>query len=98
MGRAIGAAPAASATEVYLWPCNVQAWECWCDLQTQWRTGVAGATGLDYAAVLAYLRDVAALRGDERAQVFHCLRAAEREVLALWAEQRQRAADRARRG
>ena len=89
--------PAAPATDVYLWPCNVQAWQCWCDLQTQWRTGMAGATGLDYAAALAYLRDVAGLRGDERRQVFDCLRAAEHAVLDLWADQRERDADRARR-
>lgn len=95
----VGAAPpAAPAAEVFLWPVNVAAWDCWCDLQTQWRTGVAGATGLDYAAALAYLRDVAGLRGDERRQVFDCLRAAERAVLDVWAERRERDAERARRG
>ena len=58
---------------------------------------MGGATGLDYAAALAYLRDVAGLRGDERRAVFDYIRAAEREVLEVWAEQRERDADRARR-
>lgn len=99
MAQAIGAGTlAAHATEVYLWPCNVQAWQCWRELQTQWRTGVGGATGLDYAAVLAYLRDVAGLRGDERRQVFECLRAAEAETLDEWAARRERDAQRQRQG
>ena len=37
----------------YLWPCNVAIWDIWCDLQTQWRHGMAGPTGLDYAGVRA---------------------------------------------
>lgn len=75
--------------EVYLWPCNVRAWRCWCALQTQWRTGPSGAVGLDYASVLAYLRDIEALRGDERREVFQALRAAEAAALAVIAELRE---------
>lgn len=82
--------------EVYLWPCNVQAWQCWCDLQTQWRVGVAGATGLDYAGVRAYL-DEEGLAGDSRRDVVAGIRAAERAALEVWAQQRERDRDRANR-
>jgi Phage related hypothetical protein (DUF1799) len=54
-------------------------------MQTQWRTGMAGATGLDYAALPAVLR----LTGLPRAQwpqVFDDLRAMEGEALAHFRE------------
>lgn len=74
---------------MFLWPCNVPAWQAWCALQTQWRTGMGGATGLDYVAVIQYLRAVARLRGDALAEAFEILQGAERAVLELWAEQRE---------
>lgn len=52
-------------------------------MQTQWRTGMGGATGLDYAAVLAYLRGIEQLRGAELREVFGCLAQAEHAVLEL---------------
>ena len=30
---------------------NVDAWELWLNIHTQWRAGPAGAIGLDYPAV-----------------------------------------------
>lgn len=44
-----------------------------------------GATGLDYAGVVAYLGEV---EPDAlvRAEAFECIRAAERVVLGTWAE------------
>lgn len=77
----LAALAAGGEDEVFLWPCNVRAWQCWCGVQTQWRIGFGGATGLDYAAVLAYLRTAERLRGDELLEVFEGLRAAERAVL-----------------
>lgn len=73
----------AASLDVYLWPCNVQAWNCWCSLQTQWRAGTGGIVGLDYTAVLAYLRTVQQLRGAELREVFDCLQAAERAMLEV---------------
>jgi hypothetical protein len=49
---------------------------------------MGGATGLDYAAVRAYL-DESGITGDERSVVFGGLRAAERAVLDVWADQRK---------
>ena len=73
----------------YLWPCNLDAWHAWCELQTQWRHGMGGPTGLDYAGVRAYLDELGHL-GDERRALFSGLRAAEHATLEAWAEKRQR--------
>ena len=83
--HALGAA-GAGGLDVYLWPCNVQAWNCWCALQTQWRAGTGGIVGMDYTAVLAYLRTVQQLRGAELRAVFDCLQAAERAMLEVMRE------------
>lgn len=47
--QALGLSPddyASSDAEV--WPENVRAFQLFADLQTQWRVGMGGATGLDY--------------------------------------------------
>ena len=50
-------------------------------LSTQWRTGMSGATGLDYAAVPAVLRLCGVKRADE-GTVFEGLRVMEDVALA----------------
>lgn len=70
---------------LYLWPCNVLAWAHWQAVQTQWRVGMGGATGLDYAGVRAYL-DECALPPQERADAWAGIRAAERGALDGFAE------------
>jgi hypothetical protein len=74
---------------VYLWPDNLLAWRCWQGVQTQWRVGMGGATGLDYAGVRAFL-DEQDLQRDERREVFAGIQACERATLEVWAEQRER--------
>lgn len=74
----------------HLWPENLLSWECWHAVQTQWRIGMGGATGLDYAAVLAYLKDGKGLPGKERREVFGLIQLCERETLQVWAEKRER--------
>lgn len=72
----------------YLWPCNVEAWGHWRQVQTQWRTGMSGATGLDYAGVSAYLTEQGVVQGtQERKEIFEGLRAAEAATLEVWSEQ-----------
>lgn len=73
----------------YLWPDNVLAWRCWQGVQTQWRVGMGGATGLDYAGVRAYLQ-LQPLRGSERRDIFVGIQACESAVLDVWAQQRER--------
>lgn len=72
---------------VYLWPENLQAWLCWQGVQTQWRVGMSGATGLDYQGVSAYL-DLQGLDRDQRRETFELLQACERATLDEWNQQR----------
>ena len=61
--------------------------ENWCSVQafarlgTQWRHGMAGPTGLDYAAVLASLR-VMQIPEDDVRQVFEDIQVMESAALA----------------
>lgn len=82
----------ADAGEVaWLWPCNREAWIHWQEVQTQWRVGMAGATGLDYAGVRAYLHELSPKKRWRR-EMFAAIRAAERghlEGMAIAAERRK---------
>lgn len=73
------------AEVAYLWPCNVGTWAHWHAVQTQWRIGVGGATGLDYAGVCAYLGSAVKKR-KQRDRVFEGIRAAESGTLLAWGE------------
>ena len=49
-------APEDRDQEFGLWPENVPAWNLWLACQTQWRIGMGGPTGLDYAGIEALMR------------------------------------------
>ena len=72
----------------YLWPECLPIWQAWQALQTQWRTGMAGATGLCYAGVRAWLADNGPPDADTRREWWACIQAAERATLEVWAEHR----------
>lgn len=72
----------------YLWPCNVAAFNHWQRVQTQWREGMGGRSGLDYTAVCSYLRDVCGLKKTALQSMFASLQAMELAALEAWAEQR----------
>lgn len=75
----------------YLWPEHVPALQLWSAVQTQWRVGMAGATGLDYAGVRASPA-FARLRPPRRAErIFAELCLMERATLDEWAQRRERA-------
>lgn len=65
-------------------------WQVWCEVQTQWRVGPGGQTGLDYAGVRAHL-DESGVDGGERREIWECLRAAELAALEVWTEKRNKA-------
>jgi len=76
---------------LYLWPCNVRAWDCWCDVQTEWRSpGMGGTAWLDLAGVRAYL-DEEGITGDERKDIWAGIRAAQAATLEAWAEKAKKA-------
>lgn len=66
--------------EAEVWPENWPAFEIFSQLRTQWRTGLAGRTGLDYPALFALL-DRHGLTGDAWWQMFDDLRAMEEAAL-----------------
>jgi hypothetical protein len=70
--------PAPAAVPV--WPDCWAAVQCFCGMATQWRMGVNGATGLDYAVLPVVLRLQRVPRADW-AEVFEGLRVMEAEAL-----------------
>lgn len=74
---------------VEMWPENELPAAIFGAMQTQWRYGMRGATGLDYAALPAVM-DLAGVKKKHRADVFGSVQVIEREVLRLWAERRER--------
>ncbi len=71
---------------VCLWPCNVEAWNHWQAVGTEYRSNGMGGAWLDYGGVRAYL-DEAGLQGDERREVWAGIRAADAATRQVWAEQ-----------
>lgn len=79
--EAAGFAPEDYETDpVDVWPENWLAVMLLCDMSTQWRTGMAGATGLDYP-VLFRLMDEAGLKGTEWRDTFEAVRCMESVAL-----------------
>lgn len=91
-GLGLGAHDGAAPQRVeYLWPDNLPAWHAWQRVGTQWRTGVAGPTGLDYAGVRACLDELDIEGGPAaRREIFAAIQAAEIATLEVWAERRER--------
>lgn len=81
--------PAPVLDVCYLWPCNAPVWRLWQRVQTQWRVGMNGRTGLDYVAVLAFMREVLGMHRKARAESLLALQAMEFAALEVWAEQRE---------
>jgi hypothetical protein len=82
-----GFVPADYAQEPFeLWPENWPAFELFCSLSTQWRTGVGGRTGLDYN-VLFRLLDDRQLERPEWQQLFRDVQFIEGEALTFFNQQ-----------
>ena len=88
-----GAATEAAASEVTVWPELAPALELFCSLQTQWRTGVAGPTGLDYGALTPPLLTALGLTARRLRELWPDLQAMERAALELFAERSATSAD-----
>ncbi len=72
----------------YLWPCNVEMYQLWGKLQTQWTVSMHGREGLNYDSVLRYLREIAHIRPRRLPAVMDCIQAMERAALEEWDKQR----------
>lgn len=74
----------------YLWPCNQATFCIWQRLQTQWNhAGMGERSGLDYSAVIGYLRDIRRIPAKERVEIFHGLQAMELAALEAYAEKQK---------
>lgn len=73
--------------KVDVFPENVAPLQVFCALLTQWRVGMSGATGLDYAVLPAVL-DLCGIKKKRRPDVFDALRVLEGEALRIWAAKR----------
>lgn len=77
-----------AAGDVALWPDLAAPFELFLALQTQWRTGFNGPTGLDYGAVPVVARVMQIGRRRLR-ELWADLQAMERAALELFAERRR---------
>lgn len=71
--------------DVEVWPENEQAYFLFSDLQTQWRVGMAGPTGLDYN-ILFRKMDRMRLEPDEYDELEADIRVVEFEALRVMSE------------
>lgn len=68
-----------------VWPENWLPLQVFCAMDTQWRTGVNGATGLDYAVLPVVMRWQGVPRADQP-EVFDGVRVMEAEALRWLSE------------
>ncbi len=76
------------AQAVELWPEHQTPVNVLVAMGTQWRIGMSGATGLDYAALPAVF-DMVGVAKKERPQVFNDLRVLEAAALTVMSELRK---------
>ncbi len=72
---------------VWIWPENLPAWGFWLRVQTQWRVGFSGKSGLDYAGVRVAM-DLLGIKRQDRGELFGWVQAMECAALGVWAERR----------
>lgn len=74
---------------IEIWAANEQSFAVFEGMMTQWRTGMGGATGLDYSAVPVVM-DMVGVKGKRRRrEVFRDVRVMEKEALRTMAENRE---------
>lgn len=78
----------AQSAEIAIWPENAQALKVFAALGTQWRVGMSGPTGLDYAAIPPVL-DLLDVKPEQRGELFAALRLMEQEALGAYRDGRQ---------
>lgn len=71
--------------EFEVWPDAWQAFRLFESMQSQWRTGVGGASGLDYAVIPA-VASMLGLKRRDLNSIFPDLRIMENEALAVMTE------------
>lgn len=72
-----------------IWPENLLPFDVFSALQTQWRIGMSGPTGLDYG-VLPVVLDIKQIEPPQRAEIFADVQIMEAEALRFFAEKNGR--------
>lgn len=75
----------AQAQTIYIWPENVDSWNFFQSIQTQWTVGPTGAIGLNYAGVEVE-RKAWGIKSKDWPKLFFEVKAMERATLAAWRE------------
>ena len=73
------------AQDDWIYPCNVKTMRLFIAMSTQWRTGMSGATGLDYTPLQTVAKSIGVRLSAKR---MTDLQTMERAALAYWQEQR----------
>lgn len=73
------------AEDVFVWDINWNTFNLFYNMSTQWRVGMGGATGLDYAAI-PVVGKLLGLKKKELNNMFHDLRVMENEALITMGE------------
>lgn len=81
-------AEALAAQTLDIWPENEMPILVFAAMQTQWRIGMAGSSGLDYSA-LPVVEARLGVGESDRYEVFAALQLMERAALTVFAERRQ---------
>lgn len=81
--------PKAGREPFHLWRQNVQAWDLFMAVQTQWRIGMGGREGLDYHGVEVVMQR-SGIAEPARDRLFADLRVMERAALKAWAEAKKK--------
>ena len=66
--------------EVWLWPDNQRSWSLFLQVETQWRTAMGGATGLDYS-ILPLVFEMNCVPREDWKELFDDLRSMEKAAL-----------------
>lgn len=74
---------------IELWATNAKSFSVFEAMGTQWRMGMAGATGLDYQALPVVLEMAGLKKRKDRTAIFADLRVMEREALRTMADNRE---------
>jgi len=80
--EAFGFSPDDFEIEIEVWPDNWNAFEVFAALQTQWRSGMSGPTGLDYTALDPVMR-LQGIKKRDRQEVFAGVRVMEIAALEV---------------
>jgi hypothetical protein len=82
-----GIVQSAAVTEI--WPENLEAFNVFSTMQTQWRIGMGGPTGFDYG-VLPVVMEMSGIAMLDRSEIFDAIRVMESEALKVFSENRER--------